>query len=128
MTLIRTRIRIGRDRRITGMAPPEVPPGEHEAMITLAPSYMRQPPTKKFNIEDLPKNDGPGTTAFPSAERICMATTVGDPVFVDTNVLVYSTRPLSAHHTAAARALARIGAGGATLWISPQNCVNISRW
>ena len=49
-----------------------------------------------------------------------MATTVGDPVFVNTNVLVYSTRPLSAHHAAAARALARIGAGGATLWISPQ--------
>lgn len=59
MTLIRTRIRIGRDRRITGVAPPEVPPGEHEAMITLAPSYMRQPPTKKFNIEDLPKHDMP---------------------------------------------------------------------
>jgi predicted nucleic acid-binding protein len=49
-----------------------------------------------------------------------MATTVADPVFVDTNVLVYSTRPLSAHHAAAARALARIGAGGATLLISPQ--------
>jgi hypothetical protein len=59
MTLIRTGIRIGRDRRITGVAPPEVPPGEHEAMITLAPSYMRQSPTKKFNIEDLPKHDMP---------------------------------------------------------------------
>lgn len=49
-----------------------------------------------------------------------MATTAADPVFVDTNVLVYSTRPLSAHHAAAARALARLGAAGAALWISPQ--------
>jgi predicted nucleic acid-binding protein len=48
-----------------------------------------------------------------------MATTAADPVFVDTNVLVYSTRPLSTHHAAAAGALARLG-GGSTLWISSQ--------
>jgi hypothetical protein len=36
-----------------------------------------------------------------------MATTAADPVFVDTNVLVYSTRQLSAHHAAAAGALWR---------------------
>jgi predicted nucleic acid-binding protein len=49
-----------------------------------------------------------------------MATTAADPVFVDTNVLVYSTRPLAAHHSVAAAALARLGAAGATPWISPQ--------
>ena len=49
-----------------------------------------------------------------------MATTEADPVFVDTNVLVYSTRPLSTHHAAAAGALARLGGTGSTLWISSQ--------
>jgi predicted nucleic acid-binding protein len=49
-----------------------------------------------------------------------MATTAADPVFVDTNVLVYSTRPLSVHHAAAAQALARLGAAGVTMCISPQ--------
>ena len=49
-----------------------------------------------------------------------MATTAADPVFVDTNVLVYSTRPLSTHHAAAAGALARLGGAGSTLWISSQ--------
>lgn len=49
-----------------------------------------------------------------------MATTAAEPVFIDTNVLVYSTRPLSAHHRAAEHALARLAAAGSTLWISPQ--------
>jgi hypothetical protein len=55
MTQIRTRIRVGSDHRIFGVAPPDVPPGEHEATITLAPA--RQLPTKKFNVDDLPKHD-----------------------------------------------------------------------
>ena len=59
MTQIHTRIRVGRDHRITGVAPPEVPPGEHEAMITLAPSLVRQMPTKTFSVEDLPSHDIP---------------------------------------------------------------------
>jgi hypothetical protein len=36
MTQIHTRIRVGPDHRISGVAPPDVPPGEHEATITLA--------------------------------------------------------------------------------------------
>ena len=59
MSQIHTRIRVGRDHRITGVAPPEVPPGEHEAMITLAPSPARQMPMKKFSVEDLPSHDIP---------------------------------------------------------------------
>jgi predicted nucleic acid-binding protein len=43
-----------------------------------------------------------------------------DPVFVDTNVLVYATRPLSAHHAAAEGALARLASEGSELWVSPQ--------
>jgi len=49
-----------------------------------------------------------------------MATTEGDPIFVDTNVLVYSTRPFAARHAAATAAVARLAAAGAILWISPQ--------
>ncbi|HTT79535.1 MAG TPA: hypothetical protein VMF86_07655 [Stellaceae bacterium] len=57
MTQIHTRIRVGRDHRISGVAPPDVPPGEHEATINLAPAPARQLPTRKFNVDDLPKHD-----------------------------------------------------------------------
>jgi predicted nucleic acid-binding protein len=49
-----------------------------------------------------------------------MATMAADPVFVDTNVLVYATRPLSAQHAVAERALTRLGNEGSSLWISLQ--------
>lgn len=57
MTQIHTRIRVGDDHRISGVAPPDVPPGEHEATINLAPVPQRQLPTRKFNVDDLPKHD-----------------------------------------------------------------------
>ena len=57
MAQIHTRIRVGPDRRISGVAPPELPPGEHEVTITLVPSLERETPAKKFRIEDLPKHD-----------------------------------------------------------------------
>ena len=57
MAQIHTRIRVGPDHRISGVAPPELPPGEHEVTITLVPSPERETPTKKFRIEDLPKHD-----------------------------------------------------------------------
>jgi predicted nucleic acid-binding protein len=44
----------------------------------------------------------------------------GDPVFVDTNVLVYATRPSAVQYTAALAALTRLEADDATLWVSPQ--------
>lgn len=56
MTVIHTRIRVDRDRRISGVAPPDVPPGEHEATIVLAPVPARQMPTQKFNMDDWPKH------------------------------------------------------------------------
>jgi hypothetical protein len=57
MNEVRTRIRVGPDHRISGVAPPDIPPGEHEVTIALAPSPTRATPTKKFRIEDLPKHD-----------------------------------------------------------------------
>jgi hypothetical protein len=58
MTQIYTRIRVGPDHRITGVAPPEVPAGEHEVTITLAPP-SQQILTKKFSVKDLPTHDIP---------------------------------------------------------------------
>jgi predicted nucleic acid-binding protein len=49
-----------------------------------------------------------------------MATMAGDPVFVDTNVLVYATRPSTPQHAVASAALARLEGEGSTLWVSPQ--------
>jgi predicted nucleic acid-binding protein len=43
-----------------------------------------------------------------------------DPVFVDTNVLVYATRPSVGQHMAAKAALARLEDEGSPLWVSPQ--------
>jgi hypothetical protein len=59
MNEVRTRIQVGSDHRISGVAPPDVPPGEHEVTITLVPSPSRKPPTKRFRVEDLPKHDIP---------------------------------------------------------------------
>jgi hypothetical protein len=59
MSQIHARIRVGSDHRISGVAPPNVPPGEHEVTITLVPSPARQMPTKKFSVQDLPSHDIP---------------------------------------------------------------------
>jgi predicted nucleic acid-binding protein len=43
-----------------------------------------------------------------------------DPVFIDTNVLVYATRRTASEHAAAQAALARLEGEGRSLWISFQ--------
>jgi len=43
-----------------------------------------------------------------------------EPVFVDTNVLVYVTRPSAAEHVTAQTALRRLEDQGSALWASPQ--------
>lgn len=57
MNEIRARVLVDDDHRISGVAPPEVPPGEHEVMIVVASPLERQPATKPFNIDDLPTHD-----------------------------------------------------------------------
>ncbi len=56
MNQIRTRIVVGDDHRITGIVPDEVPPGEHEAVITIA-----QEPTHEdaSRLADMPVHDTP---------------------------------------------------------------------
>jgi hypothetical protein len=54
---LRARIHVNADRVITGVAPPEVPPGEHEITITVTPSRARRRPRKSFDVNDLPEHD-----------------------------------------------------------------------
>ena len=57
MSDIRARIHVDPDHIITGVAPPDVPPGEHEITIMVAPLPARQPAKKPFNVDDLPEHD-----------------------------------------------------------------------
>ena len=54
---VRTRIRVNGDQTISGVAPPEVPPGEHEVTITIAPLPVEQSAKKPFDVNDLPVVD-----------------------------------------------------------------------
>lgn len=49
-----------------------------------------------------------------------MVTTAAEPVFIDTNVLVYATRVLADHHKTAIAALRALAEREAPLWISRQ--------
>ena len=52
---VRARIRVDADRTITGTAPSDVPPGEHEVVIAVAsPPARRERRKKPFNVDDLP--------------------------------------------------------------------------
>ena len=55
MNEIRTRIQVGPDHSISGIAPADVPPGEHEVTICVAPP----PAAKRFRLADLPIHDEP---------------------------------------------------------------------
>jgi hypothetical protein len=54
MKEIRTRIQVGPDRTVTGIAPREVPPGEHVATITVS---APPPPEKRSRVADLRVHD-----------------------------------------------------------------------
>ncbi len=56
MTVVTTRIQVAEDGTISGRAPDGVPPGEHEAAITIAPLKR---PGKPFTMENFPIDDGP---------------------------------------------------------------------
>ena len=55
---VKTRIRVGADHKITGVAPSDVPPGEHEVTFSLAPAPKRNTAEKRpFSVDDLPSHD-----------------------------------------------------------------------
>jgi hypothetical protein len=49
---VRARVIVGLDHRISGMAPADVPPGEHEVTITVTPP-------RRFRLVDMPVHDTP---------------------------------------------------------------------
>lgn len=55
MNEIRTRIQVGPDQQISGVAPADVPPGIHEVTITVEEAK----PAKRFRVADLPVHDLP---------------------------------------------------------------------
>jgi len=57
MNQIRTRVLVSPDHQITGTAPDDVPPGEHEAVITLPPLPIRRKASKLFDVNALPVVD-----------------------------------------------------------------------
>lgn len=57
MTEIRAKILVGPDRRISGTAPEEIPPGEHEVIIPVPPAPPHHKARKPFDVEDLPVVD-----------------------------------------------------------------------
>lgn len=57
MNEIRTRVLVGPDHRISGIAPADVPPGEHEVILELLPPVTRQKATRAFNVANLPMID-----------------------------------------------------------------------
>jgi predicted nucleic acid-binding protein len=49
-----------------------------------------------------------------------MTTTAAEPVFVDTNILIYAQQQLSPYHTSAVAKLHELAAAGHILWTSRQ--------
>ena len=56
MTTIRTRATVGEDGKLEAMLSGELPPGEHDVVITVEEAPA---PKRKFRIEDFPINDTP---------------------------------------------------------------------
>jgi len=51
------RIHVAADHTISGIAPAELPAGEHEVIVSLGPAVT--PPTKPFRMADFPVDNGP---------------------------------------------------------------------
>lgn len=57
MNVIRTRVHVAEDGTITGRAPSDLPPGEHDAEIAVAGAPLPEPAAKPFQADDLPRHD-----------------------------------------------------------------------
>ena len=57
MTIVTTRILVGADHKITGTVPDDVPPGEHDAVITVSRRPPRRKATRPFDVDALPTID-----------------------------------------------------------------------
>jgi hypothetical protein len=57
MNEVRTRVVVGSDHRISGIAPAEVPVGEHDVTITLTDGSAREQAVRPRDPGDLPRHD-----------------------------------------------------------------------
>ena len=57
MGTIRMRIRVAADHTVSGVAPAELPEGEHEVVVRLGPGAT--PPSERFTMADFPVDHGP---------------------------------------------------------------------
>lgn len=57
MSTMKMRIHVAADRTISGVAPADLPPGEHEVVVAIGPQAT--PPVKPFRVADMPVYDGP---------------------------------------------------------------------
>jgi len=57
MSTIRLRLQVAPDHTISGIAPAELPAGEHEVVVNIEPAVT--PPTKPFRMADFPVHNGP---------------------------------------------------------------------
>ncbi len=57
MSTIRLHIHVAPDRTISGVAPADLPPGEHEVTVSIGPAVA--PPSKPFRMADFPVDNGP---------------------------------------------------------------------
>jgi hypothetical protein len=57
MNEVRTRVVVGPDHRISGIAPAEVPAGEHGVTITLTDRPAREHAARPRDPGDLPRHD-----------------------------------------------------------------------
>jgi hypothetical protein len=65
MNEIRTRVRVDPDHRISGTAPDEVPPGEHEITIAVTSEPIPPATVRRLEDNDLPRHDlGPWPEAL----------------------------------------------------------------
>jgi hypothetical protein len=57
MSTIRLHIHVAPDHTISGVAPADLPPGEHEVVVATGP--IATPPVKPFRMVDFPVDDRP---------------------------------------------------------------------
>ena len=57
MSTIRLQSRVAPDRTISGVAPADLPPGEHEVTVSSGPAVT--PPSRPFRMADFPVDNGP---------------------------------------------------------------------
>ena len=57
MSSIRMRIHVASDHTISGVAPSDLPPGDHEVLVSAVPALV--PPPQPFRIADFPIDHGP---------------------------------------------------------------------